>query len=203
MRWAMCTDDITTPACLKKILIAGKPCPSSAAVGWSSPSSSVFPEAREGHWGHIFAEGSIRQPWRFSRESRYLRTSRPDRSTSVAQRESTDGTPDLPHRHAPGGAGNPGPEGRPRKLVKKLPNIGRKILVYVGDPIDVGPVVRKCRERMATRHLPWTKRLSRAEIECHQEIAAFVRDHVLKLEEIARRLLWQRTGDLCPYAVAE
>ena len=53
------------------------------------------------------------------------------------------------------------------------------------------------------RHLPWTKRSSRAEIECHQEIAAFVRDHVLKLEEIARRDYYGREPEISPYAVAE
>ncbi|CAM9327999.1 unnamed protein product [Ascophyllum nodosum] len=207
MRWAMCTDDIYNASpLLKKILIAGKTLPIKRSRGMEQPLFKVFFQKLEkGHWGHIFAEGSIRQPWRFSRGEPILADFKAGIGRLLLRSENPPMV--LPIYHI--GMHQVAPEtpvlkGGRGKLVKKLPNIGRKILVYVGDPIDVGPVVRKCRERMGdVRHLPWTKRSSRAEIECHQEIAAFVRDHVLKLEEIARRDYYGREPEISPYAVAE
>lgn len=37
------------------------------------------------------------------------------------------------------------------------------------------------------RRLPWTTRSTKEEVDCHKEIAAFVREHVIKLEAVARK----------------
>lgn len=50
------------------------------------------------------------------------------------------------------------------------------------------------------RGLPWTDRSSREEVACHQEIAAYVREHVLRLEAVARRDYY---GDDSPYSTVE
>lgn len=52
------------------------------------------------------------------------------------------------------------------------------------------------------RSLPWTKRSSMEEVACHREIAAYVRDHVLKLEEVARQDYYGTNPDTSPYASA-
>lgn len=53
------------------------------------------------------------------------------------------------------------------------------------------------------RDLPWTERSSKEEVECHKEIAAYVREHVLKLEAVARREYYGNNPDTCPYSTAE
>lgn len=53
------------------------------------------------------------------------------------------------------------------------------------------------------RSLPWTKRSSKEEVECHKEIAAYVREHVLKLEAVARKEYYGNDPDTCPYSTAE
>lgn len=53
------------------------------------------------------------------------------------------------------------------------------------------------------RHLPWTDRSSKDEIKCHQEIAAYVREHVLKLEAVARRDYYGCDPDTSAYSPVE
>ena len=53
------------------------------------------------------------------------------------------------------------------------------------------------------RSLPWTERSSKEEVECHKEIAAYVREHVLKLEAVARKEYYGNNPDTCPYSTAE
>lgn len=50
------------------------------------------------------------------------------------------------------------------------------------------------------RALPWTKRSSMEEVACHREIAAYVREHVLKLEAVARRDYYGDDPDKSPYS---
>lgn len=52
------------------------------------------------------------------------------------------------------------------------------------------------------RDLPWTKRSSMEEVACHREIAAYIREHVLKLEAIARRDYYGDDPEKSPYSVA-
>ena len=52
------------------------------------------------------------------------------------------------------------------------------------------------------RSLPWTKRSTMDEVACHREIAAYVREHVLKLEEVARRDYYGNDPDVSPYGAA-
>jgi len=40
------------------------------------------------------------------------------------------------------------------------------------------------------------------EVACHREIAAYVREHVLKLEAVARRDYYGSDPDVSPYGVA-
>lgn len=63
--------------------------------------------------------------------------------------------------------------------------------------------IRNPKERIGdVRSLPWTKRSTMEEVACHREIAAYVREHVLKLEEVARRDYYGTNPDTSPYAVA-
>lgn len=51
------------------------------------------------------------------------------------------------------------------------------------------------------RSLPWTKRSTMEEVACHREIAAYVREHILMLEAVARREYYGNDPDLSPYGV--
>lgn len=52
------------------------------------------------------------------------------------------------------------------------------------------------------RGSPWTERSSKEEVECHKEIASFVRDHMLQLEAVARREYYG-TDPSSPYGPVE
>lgn len=52
------------------------------------------------------------------------------------------------------------------------------------------------------RGLPWTERTSKEEVECHKEIASFVRERVLELEAVARREYYG-TDPSSPYGPLE
>lgn len=74
--------------------------------------------------------------------------------------------------------------------------------------LDCGPFIPRApalvkKEKIGdVRHLPWTKRSSKEEIECHKEIAAYIRQHVLKLEAVARREYYANESGLSPYTSA-
>lgn len=71
-------------------------------------------------------------------------------------------------------------------------------------PLNFSPTTpNSSKERIGdVRSLPWTKRSTMDEVACHREIAAYVREHVLKLEEVARRDYYGTDPDASPYATA-
>ncbi|CAM9282406.1 unnamed protein product [Choristocarpus tenellus] len=202
MRWSMCTDDIYfANKRLSKIFKAGKTLPIKRRLGMEQPYlCDFFKKLEAGDWGHIFAEGAIRQPWRFAKGEPLLG----DFKCGIGRILLRSKNPPmvLPmfhigmHRVAPE---TPVPKGSRGKLVNMLPKIGQTIHVYVGEPIDVGPIISKWKDKLGNlEDSPWTERSSKAEISCHKEIAAFIREHVLKLEMVARREYYGREID-SPY----
>ncbi|CAM9387757.1 unnamed protein product [Sphacelaria rigidula] len=194
MRWSMCTDDIynANPS-LRRILAAGKTLPIKRNRGMEQPFFQVFfDKLEEGDWGHIFAEGAIRQPWRFSKGEPMLGEFKAGIGRLLLRSKKLPMV--LPMYHI--GMHRVAPEAPVQKhgrgkLVKPLPNTGCEVLVYVGEPIDVRPIVEKCRAKIGdVRDLPWTLRSSKEEVACHKEIAEFIRGHVLKLEAIAREVYY-------------
>lgn len=190
MRWSMCTDDIyNANPLLRAIFRAGKTLPVKRTRGMEQPYFKVFfDKLEQGDWGHIFAEGAIRQPWRFSKGEPLLSDFRAGIGRLLLRSKKLPMV--LPMYHI--GMHRVAPEAPVQKhgrgkLVKIIPNLGQEVRVYVGEPIDVRPIVEKCRAKIGdVRHLPWTLRSSKEEVECHKEIASFVRDQMLKLEAMAR-----------------
>eukprot|EP00903_Cladosiphon_okamuranus_P012598 g11789.t1 len=204
MRWALCTDDIyyANPV-LSNILHAGRTMPIKRTRGMEQPLfKNFFQKLEEGEWGHIFAEGAIRQPWRFGRDEPILADFKAGIGRLLLRSEDPPLVLPIYHIGMHQIASETPIHKRGRgKLSKILPNVGRKVRVYVGEPIDVTPIIAKCRERIGdVRSLPWTKRSTMEEVACHREIAAYVREHVLKLEEVARRDYYGTNPDTSPYA---
>ncbi|CAM9718566.1 unnamed protein product [Discosporangium mesarthrocarpum] len=146
MRWSLCTDDIYfSNKRLSSVLKAGKTLPIKRRLGMEQRYlQDFFNKLEAGDWGHIFAEGAIRQPWRFGHGKPLLG----DFKVGIGRILLRSKNPPmvLPmyhiglHQVAPE---TPVPKGSRGKLVNMLPNVGRRICVYVGEPVDVSPIVDK------------------------------------------------------------
>ncbi|CAM9426508.1 unnamed protein product [Scytosiphon promiscuus] len=149
MRWALCTDDIyNANPVLRNILEAGRTLPIRRTRGMEQPLFKVFFDKLErGEWGHIFAEGAIRQPWRFGKGEPILGDFKAGIGRLLLR--SKDPPLVLPMYHIGMHqivSETPIHKRGRGKLTSILPKVGRKVRVYVGEPIDVSPIVNKCRE---------------------------------------------------------
>ncbi|CAM9125291.1 unnamed protein product, partial [Pylaiella littoralis] len=148
MRWALCTDDIYyAHPILTNILHAGRTLPIKRTRGMEQPLfKAFFQKLEQGEWGHIFAEGAIRQPWRFSRGEPILSDFKAGIGRLLLRSEKPPLV--LPMYHI--GMHQIAPETpihkRGRGALSKIkPNVGRQVRVYVGEPIDIAPIINKCR----------------------------------------------------------
>ncbi|CAM9205506.1 unnamed protein product [Ectocarpus sp. 4 AP-2014] len=152
MRWALCTDDIYyAHPVLKNIFEAGRTLPIKRTRGMEQPLFQAFFQKLEGgEWGHIFAEGAIRQPWRFSRDEPILADFKPGIGRLLLRSEDPPLVLPMYHigMHQIASEAPTHKRGR-GKLLKIMPNFGRTVRVYVGEPIDVAPIIEKCRRARA------------------------------------------------------
>ncbi|CAM9590324.1 unnamed protein product, partial [Ectocarpus sp. 8 AP-2014] len=151
MRWALCTDDVYyAHPVLKNIFEAGRTLPIKRTRGMEQPlfKKAFFQKLEGGEWGHIFAEGAIRQPWRFSRDEPILADFKAGIGRLLLRSEVPPLVLPMYHigMHQIASEAPTHKRGR-GKLLKIMPNFGRTVRVYVGEPIDVAPIIEKCRVR--------------------------------------------------------
>ncbi|KAG5184233.1 hypothetical protein JKP88DRAFT_268608 [Tribonema minus] len=85
----------------------------------------------------------------------------------------------------------------PRRAAAKLQrafSVGRQVRMYVGEPVEVEHILNKWKQGWDGQEgigdvskFPWSERGTLAELACHEEITAAIRDAVLELEKVARR----------------
>ena len=148
---------------------------------------AFFNKLNEGNWCHIFAEGRVRQPWRYQEGEAILGDFKPGVGRLIMR---SDTLPIIVpmyhigmHRMAPE---HPATE-RAASSLQKFNLRGEEAVVYFGEPIDVGDIVSKWKPRLGdSAQAPWSHKSTPDELACHAEIANAIRSGVLELESQAR-----------------
>ncbi|CAM9360707.1 unnamed protein product [Phaeothamnion confervicola] len=207
MRWALCTDDIYyASSLLTPMLALGRTLPVKRHLGVDQPLLGKFADKlRQGEWCHIFAEGRIRQPWRFARGEPVLGGFKPGVSRILFRCKEPPLVIPMYHIGMHGVCPEePCPAYLPAKLQTAYPAGGNRVRVYVGEPVDVWPIVLRWREGFPGQPglgdmsgEPWGRCCAAGfdvERRCYAEIADALREAVLKLEAKARRDYFRDKG---------
>jgi monolysocardiolipin acyltransferase len=170
---------------VQKILAAGNVIPLDRSGSLEQPLFQRFQEKlAEGNWCHIFAEGKVRQEWRFEDDEPRLGEFKYGVGKLIAHCEKTPIV--IPFYHK--GMDKVIPEkvlekkktkraSTPKSLV---PRGGNDITVYIGEPIDFSEKMRAFRERHPGALDSW--RSTMESIHLYEEITLAIRAEVLKLE---------------------
>eukprot|EP00611_Tribonema_gayanum_P005178 TRINITY_DN1442_c0_g1_i2.p1 TRINITY_DN1442_c0_g1~~TRINITY_DN1442_c0_g1_i2.p1 ORF type:complete len:265 (-),score=35.27 TRINITY_DN1442_c0_g1_i2:243-1037(-) len=196
MRWSLCTDDVyfaVKP--LVPFYRLGNALPIKRRLPMEQPMfETFFKKLEQGGWCHIFPEGRVRQPWRFGKGQPILGDFKAGVGRLVARCSSTPVI--VPMYHI--GMHTIAPEQPvPRRAAAKLQrvlSVGRQVRMYVGEPVEVEHILNKWKQGWEGQEgigdvskFPWSERGTLAELACHEEITAAIRDAVLELEKAARR----------------
>mmetsp|Transcript_13360 Transcript_13360/g.45154 ORF Transcript_13360/g.45154 Transcript_13360/m.45154 type:complete len:292 (+) Transcript_13360:358-1233(+) len=188
MRWSLCTHDVffATPV-LEKVLTAGNVVPLYRLGGLDQPLLRFFMEKLEaGGWCHVFPEGRIFQPWRFSTGEPKLGPLQLGVGKLIAH---TGPSPPLVlplyhrgmHNVAPEVIPAPGRREVRGQLQSRWPKLGNRIDLYVGEPVDVADLLQEWRTRHPDVDLTRWESCKEGR-ELYQLIVDRIRDAMLELE---------------------
>lgn len=196
VRWSICTEDVFFAApFVTPFMAAGNTLPLDRSGSLNQPSFRFFWEKlnQDKSWCHIFPEGRIWQDWRFAADEAHLGPFKVGVGKMIAHCKEGAEPIIIPMFHK--GMDKIVPEvqlkqkqGKRVKTSKpavKLPLIGKKVEVWVGEPFDVRDTVQRFREKHPGLLDSWDVSSSDA-LLLYQEIADEVRERMLEVEAVAR-----------------
>jgi monolysocardiolipin acyltransferase len=173
---------------LQMVLGGGNVIPLDRSGSLEQPLFQRFHEKlAEGSWCHIFAEGKVRQSWRFDDDEPHLGAFKFGVGKLIAHCKTSPVVVPFYHR----GMDNVIPEKvLPDKKTKRastpvsiVPRRGNDIRLHVGEPLDFTDKVRRFREAHPGALDSW--RSTMESIALYEEITMEIRAAVLKLEKEA------------------
>jgi monolysocardiolipin acyltransferase len=194
LRWQICTEDVFFGSKhLQPIIGAGNCMPLDRTGGLFQPVFKRFFDKLEGGaWCHIFPEGRVFQNWRFDPHSQRLGPFKVGVGKLIAHCPPGKEPIVLPMYHtgmdsvvpevvlANGGKGKR--KGvRPSKPVSLVPQTGREIRYFVGEPLDFTAKIEAFRRQHPGKLDSWND-VSEEALELYAEITAEIRLAVGMLE---------------------
>ena len=195
LRWVLCTEDVFfANKYVQMILGGGNVIPLDRSGSLEQPLFQRFQEKLAGgDWCHIFAEGKVRQTWRFDADREpVLGDFKFGVGKLVAHCPTSPIVVPFYHRGMDGVI--------PEKVLKDkktkkastpasmVPQRGNNIRLYIGEPLDFTEKVQKFKQAHPDALASW--RSTMESIALYEDITNDIRSAVLKLEAEA----WNRQG---------
>jgi monolysocardiolipin acyltransferase len=192
MRWQVCTEDVFFGSKLLQPLIgAGNCMPLDRTGGLYQPVfERFFDKLACGAWCHIFPEGRVFQNWRFDPHTQRLGPFKVGVGKLIAHCPQGKEPIVLPMFHTGMDSIVPeivldqpgrGMKTRPSKPRSLVPQTGRQIRYFVGEPLDFTDKIEAFRRRHPGKLDSWSSPSEEA-LDLYAEIANEIRIAVLELE---------------------